>query len=185
MEDSVIVELYWRRDEKAVTETDAKYGSYCRSIAFNILADREDTEECVNDTYMGAWNSIPPHRPEILATFLGKITRRLSIKKWREKYAAKRGGGEIALALDELSECVPSHQNVEDELEISELTQTLNNFVISLPVKEMRVFICRYWYLDSISDISRQFGFSESKVKSMLFRTRHRLLTHLEKEGVL
>lgn len=184
MEDSRIVELYWQRSESAIEETAAKYGKYCYSIAYNILANAEDAKESINDTYLGAWNSMPSHRPSILSTFLGKITRRISIKKWQEKYAKKRGGGEIVLALDELSDCIPSEQSVEKEIEMAELSKIIDNFVMSLPMTEMRIFICRYWYLDPISAISQQFGFSQSKVKSMLHRTRHKLLLHLKKEGV-
>ncbi|MGE4354478.1 MAG: RNA polymerase sigma factor [Oscillospiraceae bacterium] len=184
MDDSRIVELYWTRSESAIDETAAKYGKYCYAIANNILANAEDAQESVNDTYLGAWNSMPTHRPAILSTFLGKITRRISIKKWQEKYAAKRGGGEIVLALEELCDCIPSEQGVEKELELAELSKIIDNFVMALPVTEMRVFICRYWYLDPISDICQQFGFSQSKVKSMLHRTRQKLLLHLEREGI-
>lgn len=121
MEDARIVDMYWARSEKAIAETSEKYGNYCYSIAYHILADPEDAEECVNDTWLGAWNSMPPHRPALLSTFLGKITRRISIDKWRRRTAEKRGGGEMALALDELSECVPSGHDVEREAESAEL----------------------------------------------------------------
>lgn len=185
MEDWRIVELYWKRSERAIEETATKYGSYCYAIAKNILGNAEDAQESVNDTYFGAWNSMPSHRPAILSSFLGKITRRISIKKWQEKYARKRGGGEVVFALDELSDCIPSKQNVEKEIELAELSKIINGFVMALPTTEMHVFICRYWYLDSISSICQQFSFSQSKVKSMLHRTRHKLLLHLEKEGVI
>ena len=184
MEDSRIVELYWTRSESAIDETATKYGKYCYAIAYNILGNAQDADESVNDTYLGAWNSMPVHRPSILSVFLGKITRRISIKKWQKKHADKRGGGEIVLALDELADCIPSEQSVEKEMEIAELSKIIDNFVMALPITEMRVFICRYWYLDPIADICRQFGFSQSKVKSLLHRTRHKLLLHLEKEGV-
>lgn len=184
MEDNSIVELYWARSEHAITETAAKYGKYCYAIANNIITDSEDAKEIVNDTYLGAWNSMPPHRPSILSTFLGKITRRISLKKWRDKNRDKRGGGEVALALDELAECVPGNFNVEDEIIVKELTQTLNQFISALPETERSVFICRYWYLDSIDQISREFEFSQSKVKSMLHRTRAKLLSNLRLEGV-
>ncbi|MPM11667.1 hypothetical protein SDC9_58017 [bioreactor metagenome] len=184
MEDNSIVELYWARSEHAITETAAKYGKYCYTIANNIVTDSEDAKEIVNDTYLGAWNSMPPHRPSILSTFLGKITRRISLKKWRDKNRDKRGGGEVALALDELAECVPGNFNVEDEIIVKELTQTLNQFISALPETERAVFICRYWYLDSIDQISREFEFSQSKVKSMLYRTRAKLLSNLRREGV-
>ena len=184
MEDSSIIELYWTRSEHAITETASKYGKYCYAIAYNILTNAEDTEESVNDTYFGAWNSMPPHRPSILSTFLGKITRRISLKKYRDKSRDKRGGGEVALAVDELEECVPANTTVEDEIITKELAQTLNQFVTTLPDTERAVFLCRYWYLDSIYQISREFDFSSSKVKSMLHRTRAHLLCYLRQEGV-
>lgn len=184
MEDSNIVELYWLRSEHAITETASKYGKYCYAIAYNILANKEDAEESVNDTYFGAWNSMPPHRPFILSTFLGKITRRISLKKWRDKSRYKRGGGEVALALNELEECIPANTTLEDEIIMIELARMLIQFVTTLPDTDRAVFICRYWYLDSIAQISRGFGFSNSKVKSMLHRTRTHLLSYLRQEGV-
>lgn len=184
MEDARIVDLYWARSETAIDETSAKYGKYCYAIAHNILANTEDADESVNDTYLAAWNSIPPQRPSVLSSFLGKITRRISIDKWRTRNAEKRGGGEIILALDELSDCVPSSRNVEQEVEAAMLGKLIDNFVMSLPITERRVFICRYWYLDPIASICQQFGFSQSKVKVMLHRTRNSLRYYLEKEGV-
>ena len=185
MEDARIVDLYWARSENAISETSAKYGKYCYTIAYNVLANHEDADESVNDTYLDAWNNMPPHRPSILSTFLGKITRRISIDKWRGRTAEKRGGGEIVLALDELSDCVPSDHNVEHEVEAAELAKVIDDFVMSLPLMDRRVFICRYWYLDPISVISQQFSFSESKVKMMLHRQRKKLLSYLEKEAIL
>lgn len=185
MEDARIVDLYWARSETAINETSAKYGKYCYAIAQNILANAEDADESVNDTYLAAWNSIPPHRPSVLSSFLGKITRRISIDKWRVRSAEKRGGGEIVLALDELSDCVPSNTNVEQTVEAEELGKAIDRFVMALPIMERRVFICRYWYLDSIASICHQFGFSQNKVKVMLHRIRKDLRNFLEKEGAL
>lgn len=185
MEDNRIVKLYWERSESAIAETASKYGRYCYAIAYNILTSSEDANESVNDTYLGAWNSMPPHRPAILSTFLGKITRRISIDKWREKSADKRGGAAVSLVLDELSECLPSNTNVEHELLTIELGAQINSFIRALPDTERRVFICRYWYLDPISTICKQFGVSQSQVKTMLYRTRKKLLAHLVKEGLL
>lgn len=185
MEDAQIVDLYWAREEQAVTETAEKYGKYCYSIACNILANAEDSDESVNDTYLDAWNTMPPHRPAVLSTFLGKITRRISIDKWRGRAAEKRGGGEIALALDELAECVPSGDSVEHELEAAELEKAVGDFVMGLPPMDRRVFICRYWYLDPIPAISRRLGFSQGKVKMMLHRQRRRLLSRLKEEAFL
>ncbi len=183
MEDSRIVALYWQRNERAISETEAKYGLYLRSISYQLLSNAEDAEECVNDTYHDAWRAMPPHRPSILSTFLGKITRRISIDLWRKRGAEKRGGGVIALALDELEACVSGTGAVETEVERLELQDKLNAFLRALPQAERQVFMCRYWYLDPISDIAKQFAYSESKVKSMLFRTRAKLRAMLEKEG--
>lgn len=183
MDDKEIVALYFQRSEKAIEETASKYGKYCYSIAHNILSSHEDAEESVNDTYMDAWNSIPPHRPNLLSVFLGKITRRIAIDRWRRSGAQKRGGGEIPLVLEELKDCIADDQDVEQIVERRQLAAQINAFVRSLPTSERKVFLCRYWYMDSISDIARRFGFSESKVKSMLFRTREKLRDELKKEG--
>ena len=185
MEESRIVHLYWARSEHAITETAIKYGKYCYAIANNILQNVEEADESVNDTYLGAWNSMPPHRPSILRTYLGKITRHLSLKKLRDMNRDKRGGGEVALALEELEECVPSKATVEEEIISAELSEIINCFVAKLPETERRVFLSRYWYLDSIMQISLDFHFSNSKVKSMLHRTRKKLLFHLKQEEVL
>lgn len=182
MEDKKIVDLYIQRSEQAVTETQSKYGNYCFSIAYQILANNEDAEESVNDTYIDAWNSIPPHKPAILSTFLGKITRRISIDRWRTRNAKKRGGGEMPLVLEELAECIEGNNSIEQELEQKRLSEVINTFVLGLPMMEQKVFLCRYWYMDSIDSICKQFGFSESKVKSMLYRTREKLKLVLEKE---
>ncbi len=185
VKDEDIVALYWARDESAVKETAEKYGGYCYQIALQILCDREDAVECVNDAYLNAWNSMPPHRPAILSTFLGKITRFAALKKRRGMQAAKRCGGEPALVYEELEECIPADGDIASALEGKELAAVIDRFLILLPTTERRVFVCRYWYFDSISSICEQFGFSESKVKSMLFRTRKKLLSSLKKEGVI
>lgn len=185
MEDSQIVDLYWERNEQAIRAAASKYGGYCYSIAYNILRSREDADESVNDTYLGAWNAMPPHRPNCLRTFLGKITRRVSLKKWRDEHRDKRGGGEVSLALEELSECIPSNASVEESVIAGELSARINRFVGTLAPTERQVFLCRYWYLDSIDKISADLCFGKSKVKSMLRRTRARLRADLEKEGVL
>lgn len=185
MDDQGIIDLYFQRSEDAISETDRKYGGYCYSIAYNILTNNEDAEESVSDTYLAAWNAMPPRRPSILATFLGKITRHLSIDRWRSRNAAKRGGGEIILALEELGECTSDGQTVEQAYQRKQLAAVCNRFLESLPETERKVFLCRYWYLDSIPDIEAYFGFSDSKVKSMLHRTRGKLRAVLEKEGLL
>ena len=141
MDDKQIVELYWQRNESAIDETASKYGPYCHSIAYNILDNDADAEESVNDTYLDAWNSMPPHRPSILATFLGKITRRISIDRWRKRSAEKRGGGQITVVLDELEECLSDGKSVEQEVEAKILSEVINAFVKSLPDTEQRVFL--------------------------------------------
>ncbi len=185
MEDSQIVTLYWERNEQAIQATATKYGRYCYTIAYNILFNKEDADESVNDTYMSAWERIPPHRPSVLSTFLGKITRRISLNKWRYKTTAKRGGGEVVLAINELDECIPSGQSVEQTVELKELSKAINRFLGSLPEVERDLFVSRYWFLASINEISKQFQFSESKTKSMLFRSREKLRKLLLEEGLL
>lgn len=184
MPDERIVALYWSRSEDAITETAAKYGNYCRSIAYGILCDSEDAEESVNDTYLDAWDAMPPHRPTALSTFLGKITRRISIDRWRTKHADKRGGGQLPLVLDELAECA-SPDNVETVIEQQDMARIITAFLDTLPPTERRVFLCRYWFLQSTTDIAKSFGFSESKTVSMLYRTRNKLRVLLEGEGYL
>ena len=184
MEDIQIVELYFARSEQAVAETAHKYGAYLYSIANNILLNRPDAEETVNDTYLGAWHSIPPHRPTRLSTYLGKITRRCAMEKWKAAHAQKRGGGEVLLALEELSECTSGKDTPQSQMEMKQLTQSINTFLKTLPDTEQRIFISRYWYLHPVKTIARAFGFSESKVKSMLSRTRGKLKNHLQKEGI-
>ena len=184
MEDSRIVELFWQRDETALAETENKYGRYCFSIANGILQNGEDARECVNDTFLAAWNAIPPHRPELLSAFLGKIARRLSLKKRRDSSAGKRGGGSVDVSLDELEECIPAGQSIDESIDTAELTEIINAFLAELPLTERRVFLRRYWYFDPVSEIASRFGFSESKVKMMLKRTRDKLLARLQKEEI-
>lgn len=185
MDDQAIVELYWTRSERALAETDAKYGAYCYSIAYNILTNREDAEESVSDAYLAAWSTIPPKRPVRLSTFLGKLTRRISIDRWRKRTADKRGGGETDLVLEELENCIAGNQNVESAYIRKELAAVINRFLDSLTQTERNVFLCRYWYLDSVADIASYFGFSQSKVASMLHRMRKKLRVQLEKEECL
>lgn len=185
MEDGRIVELYWSRDQSAISETQSKYGSYCYTIAHHILARAEDAEESVNDTWLAAWNAMPPHRPNILSTFLGKLTRRISLRKRRDLCRDKRGGGTVDLALEELEECIPYGGGVEEAVEAKELSAAIDRFLEALPAVDRDVFVARYWFLAPLPEISLKFGFSESKTKSMLFRTREKLKKHLHKEGLL
>ena len=183
MDDEKIVELYWQRNEQAIKETADKYGAYCLKISMNILSDLPDSEENVNDTYMQAWSSIPPHRPDFLMVFLGKLARNLALNKYKAKNAKKRVANEFALSLDELDICTVSKITVEDEIGTEELSKSISCFLYSQKEDARSVFVCRYFYCESIEDISARFGFSQSKVKSMLMRTRTRLKLHLEKEG--
>ena len=182
MEDQGIIALFFARSERAIEETDKKYGGYCYSIAYNILSNREDSEESVNDTYLAAWNTIPPRKPNFLNAFLAKITRYISIDRWRKNSTKRRGGGQIILALEELGECITAG-NVETEFARAELTRVINEFLSSLSETERNVFLCRYWYMDSIQTISQISGFSQSKVTSMLHRTRGKLRKVLTEEG--
>lgn len=185
MEDRQIVELFWQRNEAAIMEAQMKYGCYCRSIAGNILSQNEDVKEVVNDAYLGAWNAIPPHRPENLSTFLGKIVRRLAMKKLRYLTAEKRISSEATVSLDELETCIPSSLRTEAHLEQAELTESINRFLETLKPEERRIFLRRYWFYDSIASICAQYNYSQSKVKSMLLRTRKKLASWLRKEGLL
>lgn len=185
MEDNAIVDLYFLRSEAAIVETDRKYGKYCYTIANNILANREDSEESVSDTYMAAWKSIPPRRPGVLATYLGKITRRIAIDRWRARSAYKRGGGEMDLALEELEDCLTDKTTPEDAVFKKELGRSVNRFLDGLTATERTVFLLRYWYLHPIGEIGDKFSFSHSKVTSMLYRLRGKLQKQLAKEGLI
>lgn len=185
MEDNQIINLYFQRSENAIAQTDAKYGRFCLHIAERILANREDSEEAVNDTYLAAWNAIPPNRPPVLQAFLGRITRQLSIDRWRGKNTAKRGRDAVTLCLEELESTVSGETNPEQEMLQKEIVAALNRFLMNLPAPERNVFVCRYWYMDSIAEIAQAFGFTRTKVTTMLYRTRQRLRNQLEKEGLL
>lgn len=185
MDDKQIIDLYWSRSETAISETAAKYGGYCYSIAYNVLTDREDAEESVNDTYLAAWNRLPPHRPAVLSTFLGKITRYISISRWRQRNACKRAGGEMPMALEELGECVSGGLDVESAYARKETIAAVNRFLSALPETERNIFLRRYWCLDAVGDIAGNFGFTPGKVSTMLHRTRKKLYAVLEKEGLL
>lgn len=184
MDDSKIVALYWARNDSAIRETKKKYGRYCYAIAYNILNNTQDAEESENDTYLDAWQSMPPHRPQFLSTFLGKITRRISLDKWKARAAEKRGGTLVPISLDELMECIPDRKQIDDRLQAEALATMIDAFLRMQPAQERSIFLCRHWYFDSIEDIARQFGCSQEKVRTMLCRTRKKLKEHLEKEGI-
>lgn len=185
MEDSAIVELYWQRSESAVAESERKYGAYCRHIARSICPSESDAEECVNDTWLGAWNSMPDKRPERLSTFLGCLTRHLSINRLRAEQSQKRGGRETVLVLDELSECLPAESDPAREAEARELGEAVRRFTDSLSESERLVFLGRYWYLLPVSRIAARMGWTESKTKSLLHRLRGRLRRQLREEGLV
>ena len=183
MEDSKIVQLYWERIRDAIPATSEKYGHYCAAIARNILGSREDAEECVNDTWLGAWNSMPPQRPGRLSTYLGKLTRNLSLNRYKRDTAEKRGGGELPAVLEELAECVSGGDTVEGELDRQELVRAIDAFLDALTPEKRSVFICRYWYADSVSDIAERRGMKEGAVSMTLHRLRSRLRSYLLERG--
>ena len=184
MDDQMIVDLFWRRSSDAIAETAKKYGSYCYRIAYHILANTEDSEECVNDTYLKVWDSIPPARPNRFSAFIGKITRNLAINRYAYLTAEKRGGSQIPLALEELSGCIPDHRTPALVLEEKELGEVINQFLGGLTPEARRIFLQRYWNLMSVKDIAQLYGITESKAKMSLMRTRSKLKCYLEKEGV-
>ena len=182
MEDQEIIELYWERDQRAIAETSEKYGTFLQNIAWNVLHSHDDAAECVNDTYLRTWNAIPPARPKAFRAWLGRITRNLSLDRWKQRSRLKRGGGPVNLCLEELSECLSRGESLEDDLIRKETLASIHRFLDGLPQTERKVFLRRYWYLDSVAQIAEQFGFSESKVTAMLHRTRGKLGKHLKKE---
>ena len=182
MEDYRIVDLYWERNEAAITESDRKYGKMLKSLSYSLLSSREDAEECVNDTYLGAWNTMPTARPEFLGAFLSKITRRLSIDRWRREHREKRGG--IA-AIEELNDCIPADSTVEAEYENGVLAAHINAFLASLSQENRVIFLRRYFFSHPIPLIAKELGISEGKVKTVLFRLRVKLRERLEAEKLL
>lgn len=179
MDDTTIVQLYIDRNEQAIPATADKYGNYCLSIAKNILISYEDAEECVNDMYLKTWNAIPPHRPQILSTFLGKLVRNLAFNKYKHNIAEKRGGGEITLVLDELAGCVSGKDDVEQAYEYKELVAAINDFLSTLPTEKRNIFVCRYWYTDSIPDIATRYNTTYAAVSMTLNRLRIKLHNYL------
>lgn len=184
MEDNKIIELYFNRIETAITETAAKYGHFLHTISMNILQSNEDAEECVNDTYLRTWNSIPPTNPQSLKAYLGAIVRNLSLDRYKRRFAGKRAGGEFTSLLSELEECISSHKTPESELENREIAAQISAFLRSISAEKRLLFLRRYYYCDDIKTLAKQFGYSESKVKSSLFALRRKLKNHLEKEGI-
>lgn len=183
MQDEKIVELYFDRDELALKETEAKYGGYLYKIAFSVLNDNSDSEESVNDTYLAAWNSIPPNKPSRLSSYLSKLTRRISVDILRRKSSKKRIASQYALSLSELEEVVKDKGNMEEDMENKALGLAINDFLRTLSKESRVLFVCRYYFCDSLKDAARCLGISEGKAKSNLFRTRQKLKDYLLKEG--
>lgn len=181
--DTEIVTLFWQRDERAIQETQTKYDRYLTKIAYNILADTEDSQESVNDTYLRAWNSMPPNRPKLLSSYLAKITRRLAIDIFRKKNSQKRQGSQYADSLSELENCISGGDITGQEVELHMLAAAINKYLRGLSEETRNIFICRYYFSDSIKDVAAYLHISEPKVKSSLFRTRSGLKEYLEKEG--
>lgn len=183
MEDAAIVALYWARDEQALAETAAKFGAYCRKIADNILHSAHDAEECENDTWLAAWNSMPTNRPARLAPYLGRITRNLALDRFDRAAAQKRGSGQTCAPLDELAECVAAPGSVEDSFDAAETGRLISAFLRTLPEETRSIFLRRYWYCDATADIAARYGLTESKVRVTLHRTRGKLAAYLQERG--
>jgi RNA polymerase sigma-70 factor (ECF subfamily) len=184
MNDAQILDLYERRDESAIGETQERYGAYCRAIAMNILDNREDSEEVVSDTYLRVWNAIPPERPAVFSTYIGRIVRNLSLNRLKANRAAKRGGqsGAAELLFSELEACIPAARTVESEVDSRALGEAIDSFLATLKKDDRAYFLCRYWYSRPVSLIARQFGVSEGKVSMSLSRARKKLKVYLERE---
>ncbi len=183
MDDQQIIQLYWQRSQEAIAATAERYGAYCRAIARNILGSPEDTEECVNDAYLALWNAIPPQRPPVLRAFLGKIVRNLAFNRWDRDRAEKRGGGETALVLEELAECVSGGEEAGAALDRAELLAAVNDFLGRLPARKREMFLRRCWYCDSLSDIAARLGTTPANVSVTLGRVRRQLRQHLTERG--
>lgn len=183
MDDLKILELFLNRNEKAITETKLKYGAYCLNIAMRILQNREDASECENDTYLKAWNTIPPKKPSSLSSYLGAIVRNLSIDRLRRKNTLKRSGV-VWTSFDELEECIPFDKSIQEQIEAKELSEYITVFLNKLPETDCNIFLNRYWQFLSIKEIAQKHGFTQSKVKMILLRTRKKLSDYLSKEGI-
>lgn len=183
MTDGEIIELFDLRDEKAISAAGAKYGRYCSAVAMNILGNRQDAEECLNDMLLKAWESIPPAKPDNLPGYLAKIIKNISLNRYRSAHAEKRGGGNLDGVYDELSECIPDNNSVERSYEHKELIEAINAFLDGLASDKRDVFVLRYWYCMSISEVALRVGISENRAAAELCRVRKKLVKHLEKRG--
>ena len=183
MDDQEIIARFFARDEEGLTAARARYEPYCAAVARSLLNDPRDQEECLSDTWLRAWNAIPPQRPRSLGAFLAKITRNLAINRLRDGNAQRRGGGQVPLALEELRECVSPEGSPEGELDRQAAVEALDRFLDGLPPLQREVFLRRYWYFDAMGDIARRYHMAEGSVKSSLFRTRRKLRDYLTQEG--
>lgn len=183
--DQQILDLFWNREEEALDITMQKFGRVLYKVAHNILHDGQDAEECVNDTLMQAWKAIPPKRPEYFGAYLAKITRNFSLQRWRKAGTAKRGGGQCNLILDELAETIPNPDSTEQSYEYAQTLRSINMYLAKMDADSRIVFVRRYFFGDSVQEICTRFEASQSKIKSMLFRARQKLRTHLEQEGIV
>lgn len=183
MEDQAIVQLYWDRDEEAIVQSDRKYGAFCLRLALNLLSLRQDAEECVNDTWHAAWNSIPPQRPMSLKAYLGRLTRNFSITRFRANHAQKRNAA-MELMLSELSECIPDPETTESRMEYLELSSRIGYWLKTLPKEDRMLFVRRYWYGDPPKVLAQRYGITASQASQRLFRLRRDLKNLLEQEGV-
>ena len=184
MEDTKIIDLYWARSQQAIAESERKYGAYCHTIARRILDREEDAEECVNDTWLHAWNAMPPQRPSLLSAFFGKLTRNLSLDRWRRLRAAKRGGSRVELALHELEDCLPDRRRPDEALEEADTAVLTSAFLRRQREEDRKLFVRRYFYLEPLAELGARFGLTQGQVKSRLHRMRKRLREELEREGV-
>ncbi len=183
MEDEMIVNLYWKRDETAIKESSIKYGNMLKSISYNILFNIEDSEECVNDTYNKAWEAIPPQKPVNLGAYLGRITRNISINRWHKNKAKKRDEG-AKILLSELSDCILSLDNPEKEIEEKIIAEVISKWLYTLSEDDRKLFVKRYWYCENMSSLAMEFSVAPNKLSSKLFRLRKNLRNVFEKEGI-
>lgn len=184
MEDEQIIALYWDRSEDAIRETNFKYGPYCENISYGILRNREDSKECVSDTWLRAWNTMPPQKPTYLSLFLAKIVRNLSLDRYRKGHAVFRGSGQTALVYEELEEAIPSLQSGEQLADTLEIRDSLERFLDGLPLQQRQIFLLRYWYVHTPKEIGQQLGIRQQKINNMLYELRKKLKKHLEQEGI-
>lgn len=185
MDDNTIVDLYWARSEDAIAETNKKYGSYCWQVSYNILRNSHDADECVNDTWLRTWNALPPQRPARLQAFLAKIARNLSLDRWEQSHAKRRGGGQTFILLSELSDCIPASDSIEQTLTDQAVSTAISVWLKNQSPKNRAAFVRRYWYADSIHQAAKRLGLSESATKSLLHRLRRSLKVYLEEEGIV